>query len=228
MTTETMETREQYLEKMLTGEKPVCPHCHQEMTIWEVPPLNFSDGMGWCAPYLFVCFNDECPLYKSGWKDLEENFGQTASYRCMCYRDSENFECMPVFSPMGATGQIIDNQALLEQEMLREAIKKGFSILAGCYVDKDEITITRLLLDTAEPTRVRMKAAEMLGDIGSMEAIDTIRNVDFQNNVLQRQVESAVKKLHERHFTRECPYCTEIIKRRASICKKCGRDVSGV
>jgi hypothetical protein len=61
------ETREQVLEKILEQPKPSCPHCKEEMNIWEVPPFNFSDGLGWGAPFLYLCFNDECPLYTKGW-----------------------------------------------------------------------------------------------------------------------------------------------------------------
>lgn len=221
------ETREQVLEKVMAMDKPKCPHCNQEMNIWEVPPITFSDGLGWGTPYLFLCFNDECPLYRSGWKDLEENFAQTASYRCMNYPGTEQFELMPVFSPMGATGQIIDDQVVMEQEMLKENIKKGFSILAECYVSKNTPTILSLLLDTAEPVRVRVKAAEMIGDIGELDAIEPIRNLKIGNEILQKEIEEAVVKIHERFYTRECPFCAEIIKKRANVCKHCGKEIAG-
>jgi hypothetical protein len=29
------------------------------MKIWEVPPINVGDGLGWGTPFLFMCFNDE-------------------------------------------------------------------------------------------------------------------------------------------------------------------------
>ncbi|GBC61092.1 zinc ribbon domain-containing protein [Desulfonema ishimotonii] len=223
-----IETKEQYFERMMEQEKPKCPHCGEEMSIWEVPPVSFSDGLGWGAPYLFVCFNDDCSLYKEGWAEVEANFGHRASYRCMCYLGTEEkFECMPVFSPQGATGQVIDDQAVLQQEMLKENIKKGFSILADCYVNRDGVTILRLLLDSAEPARVRLKAAEMIGDIGSLEAIDPIRNAKFGSEPIQDQVNKSIKKIHERHFTRECPFCAEIIKKQAKICKHCGKEVAG-
>ena len=67
----TFETREEVLEKVLAMEKPGCPHCGQPMHLWEVPPITFSDGLGWGVPYLFVCFNDECPYYVRGWEHLE-------------------------------------------------------------------------------------------------------------------------------------------------------------
>ena len=40
------ETKEEVLEKILGMQKPICPHCDKEMSIWEVPPINFSDGLG--------------------------------------------------------------------------------------------------------------------------------------------------------------------------------------
>jgi len=221
------ETKEQILEKLLESEKPKCPHCHQEMSLWEVPPMNFSDGLGWGTPYLYVCFNDECAMYQAGWKNMRENYGRNSSYRCMCYPGTTSYECLPVFSPEGASGQIIDNEVVLQQELLKEAIKKGFSILAGCYTAKDGVTVLRLLTDAAEPMRVRTKAAEMIGDIGTVEAIDPLRALRFGNEILQEKVEASIKKIHERHFTRECPFCAEIIKQRAKVCKHCGKDVAG-
>ncbi|MDM8526422.1 zinc ribbon domain-containing protein [Desulfococcaceae bacterium HSG8] len=221
------ETKEQILEKIMSQEKPRCPHCDTEMHIWEVPSITFSDGLGWGTPYLFICFNDECSLYKGGWESMQENYGQVASYRCMCYPGTEQFECMPVFSPMGAKGQLIDDEVVLQQEVLKENIKKGFSLLADCYVTKDGITILNLLTDMTQPMRVRAKAAEMIGDIGELEAIEPIRNMKFSNEVLQKNVDESVKKIHDRFFTRECPFCAEIIKKRAKICKHCGKEVAG-
>ncbi len=221
------ETKEQVLEKILSQKKPLCPHCGMEMSIWEVPPFSFSDGLGWGTPYLFVCFNDECSLYVQGWENLEKHYAQKASYRCMNYPGTKQFECIPVFSQIGGTGQIIDDQVLAEQEILKEKIKKGFSILAGAYVSKDSVTVVRLLLDATEPQRVRLKAAEMVGDIGELEAIEPIKSARFGNEIIQKKVDESVKKIHERYFTRECPFCAEIIKKRAKVCKHCGKNVAG-
>ena len=222
------ETREEILEKILDQEKPKCPHCGKEMTIWEAPSIPMGDGLGWGEPFLFLCFNDECPLYTEGWDKVQEDYGHNASYRSMCYPSSGKFECMPVFGRLGGTGQVVDDQLLMEQEMLKESIKKGFSILAGCYVAKDAETILRLLLDPTEPAKVRLKAAEMIGDIGSLEAIDPIKNLKMGNEIIQKQLDKSVKKMHKRHFTRECPFCAEIIKERAKVCKHCGKEVAGL
>ena len=111
--------------------------------------------------------------------------------------------------------------------MLKEKIKKGFSILTDAYMAKDGVTVARILFDANEPQRVRLKAAEMIGDIGELEAIEPIRSAKFGNEIIQKKVDESVSKIHERYFTRECPFCAEIIKKRAKICKHCGKEVAG-
>ena len=221
------ETRQQVLERILNQEKPICPHCNEEMNIWESPPFAMGDGLGWDSPYLFVCFNDKCPCYVQGWQNLMENYSQHASYRCMQSPNSKNFEFMPVFSPAGGSGQVVDEQVMAEQHALKESIKKGFSLLSQCYVSKDAVSVMRVLMDATEPTRVRIKAAEMAGDIADVEAVELMNSHRFGNEQLQATVNEAVKNIHERFFTRECPFCAEIIKKRANICKHCNKDVSG-
>ncbi|CAN2042662.1 Zinc ribbon domain-containing protein [Candidatus Magnetomoraceae bacterium gMMP-15] len=223
-----MLTKQDILDQMLSQEKPKCPHCNQEMTIWEVPEINMGDGLGWGTPYLYVCFNDECPSYKEGWKNLKENYAHCASYRCFCYPDKKHFEFIPVFSPVGGTSQIIDENVLADQERLKEAIKIGFATLAECYVKKDIEAVIHVLLDAAQPARVRLKAAEMAGDIGGIEVIELLRSSKFGYDLVQKEVDKSIKKIHERNFTRECPFCAEIIKKRAKICKHCNKEVAGL
>ncbi len=222
-----LETKEQVLERVISQEKPLCPHCGNQMQIWEVPPVAFSDGLGWDCPYMYVCFNDECPMYTSGWDNLWENYSQRASYRCIKSPNGGSFEAVPVFSSMGGQGQVIDEEVMAQREALKESTKKGFSILAQCYVDKDEVTVMQLLMDASQPARVRVKAAEMAGDIGGIDALELIRNHNFGNRLIQETADAAVDAIHGRNFTRECPFCAEIIKRRAKICKHCSREVAG-
>lgn len=220
------ETKEQILEKLLDQEKPACPHCQVEMTLWEVPEIAVGDGLGWGTPYLYICFNDDCEAYKNGWDEIRETLAHNASYRCMNFPGTSNFEFIPVFSPEGAKGQAIDNNIIMEQEALKEKIKKGFSILTDFYINKDWDEILKLALDPLEPARVRLKAIEMVGDIADMEAIEHLINHKFPNKLITEEAIKAVAKLHKRHYTKECPFCAEIIKKRAKICKNCGKETS--
>lgn len=219
------ETKEELLDRYLKMDKPACPHCEKEMELWEVPPINFSDGLGWGTPYLFVCFNDDCPSYQGGWEHMYETMEAPASYRCINEPGQKNFEYMPVFSPVGATGSKLDEAAVIEQEAKKELTKKTFSILTDYYMSKDWDEILKILLDPLIPNRARLKAAEMVGELGGVEAIEHMVNNKFATPVLAEGVQKAVEQLHERHYTRECPYCAEIIKKRATLCKHCQQEV---
>jgi hypothetical protein len=222
------ETREQVLETIMAQPKPSCPHCGLEMNLWEVPPMNVGDGLGWGAPFLYLCFNDECPLYREGWDNMKENYAHNASYRCMNYPGTKQYELIPVFSNQGGRGQIIDDEAMAEQELIKEAIKNGFAMLAECFVRKDGPSVLTILMDPSHPNRVRQKAAEMIGDIGEVEAIEPLRSARFGNELVQKEVDDAISKIHQKNFTRECPFCAEIIKKRAKVCKHCSKEVAGV
>ncbi|MFH1157050.1 MAG: zinc ribbon domain-containing protein [Pseudomonadota bacterium] len=221
----TFESREEVLHKILDMEKPHCPHCTKEMTLWEVPPMAMGDGLGWGSPYMFVCYNNDCPSYKGGWDNLKETMEQTASYRCINTPGSSNFEYMPVFSSVGGTGQVLDDDELAQREAYKEAMKMGFSLLTDFYIQKDWDEILKMLLDVEQPPRVRLKAAEMVGELAGIEAIEHLINRKFASKPLQEAVDKAVEQLHERCYTKICPYCAELIKKKARICKHCNREL---
>jgi len=220
------ETKEDVFERVIRQKRPLCKYCHQEMSLWEAPEILIDDGLGWGSPYMFVCFNDACRLYVQGWDNIRENYGRTASYRCICYPGTETYECMSVYGPQGGRGQIIDAAALERQKEIEVKIDRGLARIDDCVAVGDGETILSILLDALEPIRVRMSAAAVIGDLAGIEAIEPLRNQKFGNAVLQKHVTAAIDQIHEHHFTRECPFCAEIIKKRAVVCKHCGRDLT--
>ena len=224
MTRPTIQTREERLDEINKKNAPACPHCNSKMALWEVPPIAVGDGLGWGEPFLFVCFNDECTPFKEGWKNIEDNYAHKASYRCMNYPGTTQFEFMPVYSRDGGKGQIYDKQAQEAENAKKEATKIGFSLLAEFYVTNTWDEILKILIDHTYPVSVRMKAAEMIGDIGGIEATEILINNKFPNDFLQKQVDESITKLHLRFFTKECPFCAEIIKQRAKVCKHCQKN----
>ena len=79
-----------------------------------------------------------------------------------------------------------------------------------------------------DPIFLGFDLGEVEGDLGELEAIEPIRNLKFGHLPLQEAVDKAIQKIHKRFFTRECPFCAEIIKKRAKICKHCQKEVAGV
>ncbi|MBF0608523.1 MAG: hypothetical protein SFH39_13395 [Candidatus Magnetobacterium sp. LHC-1] len=93
---------------MKLTEAPNCPYCGQKMKKTETPRFNLSDGLGWCTPYLYVCFNDECSFYVQGWTQIMNNYGKVASYRCIYYPETGDMDTICVYTSDGLRGQIIE------------------------------------------------------------------------------------------------------------------------
>ena len=89
--------------KML-DEKLVCPHCDTELTLCHAPPIHVGDGLGWGSEFLFICLNDECSLFVTGWKNIENNYGHVGSYRYMRLPDSNESYNMMVAGKDAFTG----------------------------------------------------------------------------------------------------------------------------
>jgi len=73
-------------------EAPTCPHCS---TVMEKMDSRYLD---WESPYLWVCYNDECRLFKKGWEHMMESVGQLVSYRFMIHPQSGEKGVIPAFS----------------------------------------------------------------------------------------------------------------------------------
>ncbi len=218
-------TRDDVYNKMVNEKRPVCPHCGQEMLIWECPPMTFSDGLGWGTPFLYVCFNDDCPPYLEGWKNIMEQYANVASYRCICDPMSGKMDSMVVYSRDGGKGSIIDEEIKAGEEARKAAEKKGLEELNAHYEARDVDAILKLLLAKDTLPAVGLKAAEIIGEAGGLDVIEPIRNHAFEDDQVKERVEASIEMIHKRNYTKECPFCAEIIKARAVVCKHCGKDL---
>ena len=73
-------------------EAPTCPHCKSEMEQMD------SRYLDWDSPYLWVCYNNECTLFKKGWDHMMESVGQLVSYRFMIHPQNGEKGVIPAFS----------------------------------------------------------------------------------------------------------------------------------
>ena len=73
-------------------EAPTCPHCKTKMEQMD------SRHLDWDSPYLWVCFNNECTLFKKGWDHMMEYGGQLVSYRFMIHHQDGTCGVIPALS----------------------------------------------------------------------------------------------------------------------------------
>jgi len=219
-------TKADIYEKVIFAERPVCPHCAKEMKVWECHESGLSCGSGWGTPYLFVCFNDECPAFVKGWKAMKSNYGRRCSYRCICFPDSLKTEMMMVFSQHDGKASIVDEKVIAADRASGTAEDPAVQELIRCFECRDVKSLLTSVFDEKAYYKVRLKAAELIGELGLIETIEPLRNHEFKDQRIATRVPDAIKRIHKINRTQECPFCTEIVETGATTCRHCGRDLS--
>ena len=83
-----------------------------------------------------------------------------------------------------------------------------------------------LLLDESVRIDDRKRAVALLEPLNDLACVEPLRSHTFRDPHLEQEVNLAIGKLLANHFLKECPYCAELIKSRATVCKHCQRELS--
>ena len=81
-----------------------CPYCQSRLSKWRVP-----DEATWNEEFLYVCFDDECSYYKTGWTWMQEKYNQHASYRYAYSAEKDASMMIPVWSDSATRELILDD-----------------------------------------------------------------------------------------------------------------------
>jgi len=206
-------------------EVKICPHCKQQMSCCDAPPIHVGDGLGWGSEVLFVCLNDECPLFINGWEKIAQQYGHNASYRYMELPGSTESNVMMVGTAEAYKGFVVDKEALLSQNKRYQKEKVALQQLDTCVEEKNLEPVLVLLLDEAANIDDRKRAVECLTSLNDLAAIDPLRNHKFRSTDLEQLVNIAIRSILEANYKKECPHCMEIIKAQAKKCMHCKEDL---
>lgn len=206
-------------------EKHTCPHCKTELTLCHAPPVHVGDGLGWGSEFLFICLNDECSLFVKGWEYIENQYGHVGSYRYMEIPDSNESYNMMVAGKDAFTGSIVDVEELKAKNKRYQQEKKAVAALDTCVEKGDLDSVLFLILDDHVRKEDRKRAVELLVELDDINCVEPLRNKEFRDTDIEQSVNMAIHTLLSKHFLKECPYCAELIKSRATVCKHCQKEL---
>lgn len=206
-------------------EVKTCPHCSQELSCCEAPPIHIGDGLGWGSDVLFICLNDGCLLFLEGWAKIENQYGHHASYRYMELPGSSEGNYMMVGNADAFKACVVDKEELKMQNERYRKGKEAHDKLKSCVEEKNLEPVTTLLLDESLPKVWRVSAAEYLLKLNDLNCVDPLRNHKFRDTALEGKVNMAISALLKQNFKKECPYCSEIIKAQANKCMHCKENL---
>lgn len=203
---------------------PACPHCHNELSCCEAPPFHIGDGLGWGSEVLYICLNDECPVFVNGWKQIAEQYGHNSSYRYMQLPGSDEANVMMVGTSDAFKGSVIDLTVVEAQNERYQKEKQAVAALDTCVEQGNLAPVLALIVDEAASLSSRKRAISLLVSLNDLSCIDPIRNHHFRDLSLASDCNMAIKQLLEKNYKKECPQCMEIIKAQARTCMHCKRE----
>ncbi len=209
-----------YLDEVKT-----CPHCNQNLSCCEAPPIHVGDGLGWGSDVLFICLNDGCSLFLRGWDKIEKQFGHHASYRYMELPGSPEGNCMMVGNADAFKACIVDKEELKRQNKRYRQEKEATEKLKTCIEDNNLEPVMTLLLDEGSTKTVRFSALKYLAELNDLACVDPLRNHSFRDPALENSVNLTITELLKRNFKKECPHCLEIVKAQAKKCMHCKENL---
>ncbi len=200
-----------------------CPHCGERLSCCHTPPFHVGDGLGWGTEVLFVCLNDECPLFVNSWQQFEERYGHAASCRYILVPGEKEGSAMMVASKEAFTGCIVDPEAFKAANERYAREKAAVAQLDTCVEEENLDPVLTLILDESAKVEHRKRAVELIVSLNDLACIDPIRNHSFRNTEIEQLVNIEIDRLLRNNYVKECPDCLEIVKAAAKVCKPCGR-----
>ena len=131
---------------------------------------------------------------------------------------------MMVVGKEAFTGSIVDIEALKRQNVRYQRQQEALAALDTCVAEKRLEPVLTLLLDESVRIDDRKRAVALIGPLNDLLRERCASTPSGSH--LEQEVNLAIGKVLANHFLKECPYCAELIKSRATVCKHCQRELS--
>jgi len=160
--------------------------------------MRFGDGLGWARP-ICLCASTTNANFTSPAGNTSRNPTRTGLLPLHELPGQRCVRMRPVFSDMGMRGQIVDDEAMRSRRTSRSHQARVQS--AGRLLHHQGRPCHRAAAaGPLEPARVRLKAAEMIGDIGESEPSSRYATCVSPMKSSTRKSRSH-RQDHERYFT---------------------------
>ena len=156
---------------------------------------------------------------------MKRLYGRRCSYRCICFPDSRKTEMMMVFSYVDCKPGIVDEPVIAADRARGTDEDPAVIQLRRWFERRDIDALLANLFDERIDYKVRIRAAELIGELGLVKSIEQLYNHNFKDERVDTAVHNAIKRVHEINRSLECPYCAEIIEAEATVCSQCGREL---
>jgi hypothetical protein len=132
---------------------------------------------------------------------------------------------MMVYTHADTKSGIIDEAVIAADKIRGTAQDPAVQELVQYSESRDIEKLMDTLLDKEVHYKVRIRAAELIGELGSLETIDPLCNHKSRDTRVDTAVRNAIKRIHTINATQECPYCKEIVQAEATTCSQCGKEL---
>ena len=129
-------------------------------------------------------------------------------------------------SEVAALGSVVDIETIKQQNVHYQKQLEALAQLDDCVAQKRLEPALTVLLDDGVRIEDRKKAAGLLAELNDVSCIEPVRNHVFKDPHLEQEVNLVIGRLLANNFLKECPYCAELIKARAVVCKHCQRELA--
>jgi hypothetical protein len=123
------------------------------------------------------------------------------------------------------TGSIVDPEEIRKTNKRYRKEKEAIAQLETCVEEKNLEPVLYLLQDDHVSLSIKKRAVALLPELNDLACVEPLRNNNYKDPQLEHTVNMAITGILAANFVKECPFCAELVKVRAKVCKHCQKEL---